>query len=87
MSDPIPTVTVCIVAYQSGAYLQPCLDALAAQTFADFEAVVIDNGSTDGSVEAARLPDARFRVQAMGANARLRPSGRRASPDRRRCRG
>ena len=68
MSDPTPTVTVCIVAYQSGAYLQPCLDALAAQTFEGFEAVVVDNGSTDGSVEALRLPDVRFRVQAMGAN-------------------
>lgn len=45
------------------------MDALAAQSFADFEAVVVDNASADGSVEALRLPDGRFRVQAMGWNA------------------
>jgi GT2 family glycosyltransferase len=67
-SPGAPRVTVAIVAYQSGPYLQPCLDALAAQTFADFEAVVVDNDSTDGSIEALRLPDARFRVERMGKN-------------------
>ena len=64
----VPAVTVCIVAYQSGHYLQDCLDALATQTFTDFEAVVIDNDSVDGSIEALRLPDARFRVELMRAN-------------------
>ena len=63
-----PKVTVAIVAYQSGAFLQPCLDALAAQTFTDFEAVIVDNDSSDDSISALRLPDARFRVEAMGAN-------------------
>jgi GT2 family glycosyltransferase len=68
MPPQSPQVTVAIVAYQSGGYLQACVDALAGQTFADFEAVVVDNDSTDGSVEALRLPDARFRVERMGKN-------------------
>jgi N-acetylglucosaminyl-diphospho-decaprenol L-rhamnosyltransferase len=63
-----PAVTVVIVAYESGDFLQPCVDALAAQSFGDFEAVVADNGSCDGSVARLHLPDARFRVQDMGAN-------------------
>jgi GT2 family glycosyltransferase len=63
-----PAVTVAIVAYQSGAFLQRCLDALAAQDFRDFEAVVVDNASTDGSIEALSLPDARFRVLPAGSN-------------------
>jgi N-acetylglucosaminyl-diphospho-decaprenol L-rhamnosyltransferase len=63
-----PEVTVAIVAYQSGDYLQACIDALAAQTFPTFEAVIVDNDSTDGSVERLRLPDARFRIERMGAN-------------------
>ncbi|WP_158913036.1 glycosyltransferase family 2 protein, partial [Caulobacter sp. S45] len=63
-----PTATVVIVAYESGAFLQPCVDALAAQTFADFEAVIVDNASSDGSVERLTLPDARFRVRPMGYN-------------------
>ena len=61
-------VTVIIVAYNSGDYLQTCLDALATQTFADFEVIIADNASTDGSVAALRLPDARFRVRDMGGN-------------------
>lgn len=63
-----PKVTVAIVAYQSGQFLQPCIDALAAQTFTDFEAVIADNASSDGSVETLRLPDARFRIEPMGGN-------------------
>ena len=63
-----PRVTVAIVAYQSGAFLQPCVDALAAQSYAGFEAIVVDNASTDGSVKALKLPDARFRVEPMGQN-------------------
>ncbi len=43
----LSAVTVVIVAYDSGGYLQPCVDALAAQSFADFEAVVADNASRD----------------------------------------
>ena len=63
-----PRVTVAIVAYQSGAFLQRCLDALAAQDFKDFEALIIDNGGADGSVEALNLQDKRFRIEAMGSN-------------------
>jgi GT2 family glycosyltransferase len=64
----LPTATVIIVAYESGAFLQPCVDALAAQTFQDFEAVIVDNASSDGSVHDLRLPDDRFRVLSQGAN-------------------
>ena len=68
MPPPASRVTVCVVAYESGAFLQPCLDALARSTFADFACVVADNGSSDGSVDALRLPDARFSLRDMGAN-------------------
>jgi GT2 family glycosyltransferase len=34
--------------------LRACLDSLAGQTFTDFEVIVVDNGSTDGSVEYLR---------------------------------
>ena len=63
-----PQVTVAIVAYQSGTFLQACVDALAAQSFRDFEAVIADNASSDDSVTALRLPDARFRIEPMGGN-------------------
>ena len=63
-----PSVTVIIVAYNSGGYLQTCLETLAAQTFEDFEVVIADNASSDGAVDALRLPDPRFRVRNMGEN-------------------
>ena len=49
-----PAVQVIVVAYQSASHLQRCIDALEAQAFADFEAVVWDNASSDGAVQALR---------------------------------
>ncbi|WP_051284781.1 glycosyltransferase family 2 protein [Nisaea denitrificans] len=43
-----PLISVLVVAYNSGAYLPRCLTALEAQTFRDFEILVLDNGSPDG---------------------------------------
>jgi N-acetylglucosaminyl-diphospho-decaprenol L-rhamnosyltransferase len=68
MKPARPWVRVIIVAYNAGPWLQRCVAALAAQTFRDFEAVIIDNASEDGSIEALRLPDDRFRIEGAGAN-------------------
>ena len=43
----LPAVTVCVIAYNSGPTLRACLQRLGAQTFRDFEALVIDNDSPD----------------------------------------
>lgn len=80
MSDEAPPrVSVLIVAYQSGEWLQRCVDALALQTVRDWEAVIADNASTDGSVETLRLPDGRFRVVSMGANLGFAAANNRAA--------
>lgn len=57
-----PWVRIIIVNYNSGGLLSACVDCLAAQTMADFEVVIVDNASSDGSADALRLPDARFRL-------------------------
>ena len=59
---PSPQVTVLVLAYQSGATLERCLTALRAQSFADHEIVLADNGSSDGAPQAAALahPGVRF---------------------------
>jgi GT2 family glycosyltransferase len=44
-----PHVSVIIVTWNSEEHLPICLDALLAQTYKDFEVVIIDNGSTDQS--------------------------------------
>lgn len=76
-----PVVTVVIVAYESGGFLQPCVDALAAQSFAGFEAVIADNASSDGSVKRLRLPDERFRVRDMGSNLGFAAANNRVAAD------
>lgn len=46
-----PTVSVNIAVKDRRELLAACLDGLARQTFTDFEVVVVDNGSTDGTAE------------------------------------
>lgn len=53
-----PKVSVVIINWNGRRYLQDCLASLQAQTFTDFEVILVDNGSTDGSAEwmASRFP-------------------------------
>lgn len=44
-------VSVIIVNYNGIDVIQDCMHALERQTFKDFETIVVDNGSTDGSLE------------------------------------
>lgn len=46
-----PFVSVILVNWNGREYLGECLGSLRSQTFTDFEVVLVDNGSTDGSVE------------------------------------
>lgn len=48
MAD-FPVVSVIVPVHNAAAYLERCLDSIAAQTFADIEIVLVDDGSTDGS--------------------------------------
>lgn len=51
LSDPPPLVSVIVLNWNGAAYLPRCLDALASQTFSDFEVLVLDNASTDYSAD------------------------------------
>ncbi|MCI6888509.1 MAG: glycosyltransferase family 2 protein [Lachnospiraceae bacterium] len=44
-------VTVIIPNYNGMKFMEPCMEALKKQTCRDFDLLVVDNGSTDGSVE------------------------------------
>lgn len=68
MGEDTTWVRVIVVNHNSGSLLQRCVDALAAQTFPGFEAVIFDNASADGSADGLRLPDDRFRVERAGTN-------------------
>ena len=47
----VPLVSVIIANWNGLRFLKPCLQALERQHFKDFEIIVVDNGSQDGSVE------------------------------------
>ncbi len=47
----IPAISVIIANLNGEKYLPDCLGALSRQTFRDFEVIVVDNGSTDGSLD------------------------------------
>lgn len=60
-----PTVSVLIPICNVEKYLKQCLESLRTQTFPDFEAICLNDGSTDGSSEIAHEfanSDSRFRV-------------------------
>ena len=42
-------VSVVVLVYNTGTYLLPCLQSIAAQTYHNLEVLMIDNGSKDGS--------------------------------------
>src|SRR5690348_7797556 len=47
-------VDVVIPNWNGSHWLQQCLPSLFAQTFRDFEVIVVDNGSTDDSLDWVR---------------------------------
>ena len=46
-----PTVTIIIVSYNAGKFLQACIDSIARQSFKNIEVVLLDGNSTDDTVE------------------------------------
>ena len=58
-----PELSVIVPVYNGAAYLRETLDALLAQTFKNFELVVVDDGSKDNSGDIVRsLNDGRIRL-------------------------
>jgi glycosyltransferase involved in cell wall biosynthesis len=49
MSRAMPKVSVCIPVYNCAAYIESTVESVLAQTFADFELIIVDNHSSDGT--------------------------------------
>jgi len=44
-----PKVSVCVPTYNRKDYLKQTLESVFAQTYKDYEIVIVDDGSTDGT--------------------------------------
>lgn len=60
MGEGTPRFSIIIPVYNVKEYLADCLDSLLAQTFQNFEVIVIDDVSTDGSKDLALSYAARY---------------------------
>ena len=47
----MPTISIIVAAYNVKEYIGDCLASISAQTYRDFEAIIVDDGSTDGTTE------------------------------------
>ena len=64
-----PLVTIAMPIFNGGSLLRVALASMVAQTFADWELLLIDDGSNDGAIDALPRPlDARIRVISDGTN-------------------
>lgn len=62
---PTPTVSVVVPVYRVEKYLDKCVCSICAQTFADFELILVDDGSPDNCpalCDAWAQKDSRIRV-------------------------
>lgn len=61
----MPKISVIVPVYNTEQYLHRCIDSILAQTFTDFELLLIDDGSKDSSgriCDEYALKDSRIRV-------------------------
>lgn len=62
-----PAVTVLMTVFNAGKYLDPAIESIVAQTFRDWEFLIVDDASTDGSQEVAEAWEARdSRIRLIG---------------------
>ncbi len=60
-----PLLSIIVPAYNMEVFLERCMDSVLGQTFSDFEVIVVDDGSTDGTpalCDAYADRDSRVRV-------------------------
>lgn len=64
-TEQTPVISVIVPVYNAEKYLRACLKSIREQTFTQWEAILVDDGSTDGSgaiCDEAEKNDPRFRV-------------------------
>ena len=55
-------VSVTLVTYNSGRFIKRCLESALDQVYPDLEVIVIDNASTDGTIDILEQFEDRVRI-------------------------
>jgi GT2 family glycosyltransferase len=63
-----PRVAVVVPNWNGERFLELCLSSLRKQSFSDFETILVDNGSTDGSIGLVEQGFPEVRVISLGEN-------------------
>jgi glycosyltransferase involved in cell wall biosynthesis len=80
MHSPDRLVSVIIPCFQQGRFLGDAIDSVLAQSHAEHEIIVVDDGSTDSTADvAARYPGLRYVRQVNGGTSSARNLGVRES--------
>lgn len=65
----MPKFSIIIPLYNKEAYVRKALESVVAQTYRDFELIIVDDGSTDNSMEVVRglkIEDRRLKILTQG---------------------
>jgi glycosyltransferase involved in cell wall biosynthesis len=79
--DDQPLASVVTPVYNGADYIAECIESVLGQTYENWEYVIVDNCSTDGTLEIARdyeARDPRIRVESPGVFVDLVESGNRS---------
>lgn len=50
----MPEISIIVCAYNAGQYISRCLDSIVAQTYSDFEVIIVDDCSSDDTLAIAQ---------------------------------
>jgi glycosyltransferase involved in cell wall biosynthesis len=64
------TVSVIVACFNQRQYIEQCIDSILSQTYPDIEAIVVDDGSIDGTRDYLKTAAARYRQIKVAFNER-----------------
>ena len=63
-----PKVTIIVVNWNGEKFLKDCLGALSCQTYANYEIILVDNGSSDNSISFVRENFPKVKIVSLSEN-------------------